>query len=329
MKPLLIAACVAALAPLGTPAFAGGLTAEAVNAASPDAAAKDDRARLAKAQVLLDRARFSPGVIDGRDGDNFRGALAAFEAANGLKADGKLDAAAFAKLTEETSAPAIAPYTIRAEDVKGPFTPEIPDKIEKQAELPRLGYRNPVELIAERFHMDADLLLELNPDKTFDKAGEAIVVANVRADERRDDRKGKAAKIEVLKGDRRVRALAEDGTLLATYPASIGSDEKPAPSGTLKVVGVARNPDYTYDPEYKFKGVDRPLRGFLRHPRHPGAGQGRQDRLARLRAAHQLGRRGPRLHGAERDPGKLSRVTGTSAAATLRSASHSTISTTL
>jgi len=64
-----------------------------------------------------------------------------------------------------------------------------------------------------------------------------------------------AAKIEVLKGDHRVRALAEDGTLLATYPASIGSDEKPAPSGTLKVVGVARNPDYTYDPEYKFKGV--------------------------------------------------------------------------
>ena len=255
MKPLLIAACVAALAPLGTPAFAGGLTAEAVNAASPEAAAKDDRARLAKAQVLLDRARFSPGVIDGRDGDNFRGALAVFEAANGLKADGKLDAAAFAKLTEDTSAPAIAPYTIRAEDVKGPFTPEIPDKMEKQAELPRLGYRNPVELIAERFHMDADLLLELNPDKTFDKAGEAIVVANVRADERRDDRKGKAAKIEVLKGDRRVRALAEDGTLLATYPASIGSDEKPAPSGTLKVVGVARNPDYTYDPEYKFKGV--------------------------------------------------------------------------
>ena len=255
MKPLLIAACVAALAPLGTPAFAGGLTAEAVNAATPEAAAKDERAHLAKAQVLLDRARFSPGVIDGRDGDNFRGALAAFEAANGLKADGKLDAAAFAKLTEETSAPAIAPYTIRAEDVKGPFTPEIPDKMEKQAELPRLGYRNPVELIAERFHMDADLLLELNPDKTFDKAGEAIVVANVRADERRDDRKGKAAKIEVLKGDRRVRALAEDGTLLATYPASIGSDEKPAPSGTLKVVGVARNPDYTYDPEYKFKGV--------------------------------------------------------------------------
>ena len=139
--------------------------------------------------------------------------------------------------------------------MKGPFTPEIPDKMEKQAELPRLGYRNPVELIAERFHMDAELLLELNPDKTFDKAGEAIVVANVRADERRDDRKGKAAKIEVLKGDHRVRALAEDGTLLATYPASIGSDEKPAPSGTLKVVGVARNPDYTYDPEYKFKGV--------------------------------------------------------------------------
>ena len=47
--------------------------------------------------------------------------------------------------------------------------------------------------------MDADLLHELNPDKTFDKAGEAIVVANVRPTSA-GRRKGKAAKIEVLKG---------------------------------------------------------------------------------------------------------------------------------
>ena len=49
--------------------------------------------------------------------------------------------------------------------------------------------------------------------------------------------------------------LAKDGSLLATYPASIGSEAKPAPSGTLKVVRIARNPTYTYDPEFKFRGV--------------------------------------------------------------------------
>src|SRR4029077_6097256 len=52
-----------------------------------------------------------------------------------------------------------------------------------------------------------------------------------------------------------VRVLAKDGALLASYPASVGSEEKPAPSGMLKVVRVGRNPTYTYDPEFKFRGV--------------------------------------------------------------------------
>jgi lipoprotein-anchoring transpeptidase ErfK/SrfK len=65
----------------------------------------------------------------------------------------------------------------------------------------------------------------------------------------------KAVKLEVDTQNNIVRVLAKDGALLAAYPASIGSEEKPAPSGTLKVVRVARNPTYTYDPEFKFHGV--------------------------------------------------------------------------
>ena len=56
-------------------------------------------------------------------------------------------------------------------------------------------------------------------------------------------------------------ALGRDGKLLAYYPASIGSEEKPAPSGTHEVKRVAENPSYTYSPKYQFKGVksDKPF----------------------------------------------------------------------
>ena len=39
---------------------------------------------IAKTEALLDRAHFSPGEIDGVDGDNFRSALHAFQEVNGL-----------------------------------------------------------------------------------------------------------------------------------------------------------------------------------------------------------------------------------------------------
>ena len=66
----------------------------------------------------------------------------------------------------------------------------------------------------------------------------------------------KAARIEVDKARETVRAFAKDGTLIAFYPASVGSEEKPTPSGTLKVISIQPNPTYRYDPKYKFKGVE-------------------------------------------------------------------------
>ncbi len=54
---------------------------------------------LLKAEVLHDRAGFSPGVIDGKGGTNLQHALEAFAVAHGLTSDGSLDAGTWNALT--------------------------------------------------------------------------------------------------------------------------------------------------------------------------------------------------------------------------------------
>ena len=113
-------------------------------------------------EVLLDRAGFSPGVIDGRDGDNFAKALHAFQQVNGLQV-GRLDQATLEKLNQVDAGPAVGEYTIQPQDVTGPFVPNIPNQFAEMAQLPQIGYRSPRQLIAAKFHMSEGLLSALNP----------------------------------------------------------------------------------------------------------------------------------------------------------------------
>ncbi|MHC2433702.1 L,D-transpeptidase [Bradyrhizobium sp. USDA 4451] len=246
---------LAALLLPAAPAVAAGLDAAAINDVAAPPATLPGRhqlnASIAKLEILLDRAHFSPGEIDGKFGENAQKALAAFAAANGLSFDKTVSADLWSKLAAASEGPAIVSYTIADADVKGPFSKKIPAKMEDMKNLPALNYTSPREALAEKFHMSEALLQALNPGQKFDKPGDSIMVANVL-----DTGKPPAiARVEVDKTRQTLSTFDAAGKLLAFYPATVGSTEKPTPSGTLKVTAVEKNPTYHYNPKYRFKGV--------------------------------------------------------------------------
>ena len=218
--------------------------------AKPPAAGKID-ALVIKVQVLLDRARFSPGEIDGKLGENAQKALKAFAEARGLKPDQPLTPEIWRALAATSPDAVVSEYRISNDDIKGPFLERLPARMEDLRHLKALGYTSPREAIAEKFHMSEGLLEALNPRKRFDQAGEIVLVANVLG----SDAKLKVDRIEVDKSRQTVKLFASSGELIAFFPATVGSKEKPTPSGTLKVVSIDANPNYRYNPAYKFRGV--------------------------------------------------------------------------
>lgn len=221
------------------------LTAEAVNDAALVAAVRpgDKGAAVLRAQILLDRARFSPGEIDAAYGSNMRQAIAGFQQSRGLSVSGEMDAATWNALDSDT-APALVSVSLSADDVAGPFRP-LPSGMLAQSKLDALGYVSPLEALGEKFHASPELLKQLNPGKDFGRAGEQLVVPSVQAIEPMPT----VAKLVVDKSAATVSLLDGSGKVVAQYPASTGSKHDPLPLGDWKIKGVGKHPVFHYNPK--------------------------------------------------------------------------------
>jgi lipoprotein-anchoring transpeptidase ErfK/SrfK len=217
------------------------------------------------AQVLLDRAGFAPGVIDGRKGMSFEQAVKGFQTSRDLKVTGRLDALTRAALMRDP-APPLRRLRIDASDARGPFVAEIPKDPAEQAALSCLCYRNLLEKIAEKFHTTPETIVALNDPamplgvgtvlrlpnvlpRSRDYANVKPDVARMLSDLNVSGDLPKADRIVVDKSDGVLRLLAKDGRLLAQFPATMGSKHDPLPIGRWKVNSVAYNPPFHYQPD--------------------------------------------------------------------------------
>jgi lipoprotein-anchoring transpeptidase ErfK/SrfK len=195
-----------------------------------------------RAQVLLERAHFSSGEIDGAYGSNLRQAIVGYQKAHHLAPSGVVDAATWAVL-EADKAPVLTSYSLTAADLAGPYRP-VPADMAEKAKLPTLGYASLLEALGERFHASPSLLKTINPGKDFGRAGEQITVPNLPAVTLR-----KAARLMVDRSEGTLTLFDATGKTIAQFPASTGSEHDPLPVGLWKVNGVAPRPEYRYNPK--------------------------------------------------------------------------------
>jgi lipoprotein-anchoring transpeptidase ErfK/SrfK len=257
LRLLAISLCCSAIALSGTTAFArtaragaqttakAGFDVEAFNNAvdSPLLRQGSKGAAVARAQILLDRAWFSCGEIDGRFSTNMLRMVKAYQAARDLKVTGTVTAETWKSLREDAT-PLLTRYTVTEKDAAGPFE-KTPADMAERAKMTALVYESLEEALSERFHTSVAYLKQLNAGHTV-ASGEEIVVPNTLG----TATLVKAGSIQIDKSERVLYVLDASKRPVAGFPISIGNEKNdPLPIGVMAIKNEVKNPTFTYNPK--------------------------------------------------------------------------------
>jgi lipoprotein-anchoring transpeptidase ErfK/SrfK len=216
------------------------------------------------AQVLLDAAGFSPGVIDGKKGLSLKRAIEGFQEARGLDVNGTLDGPTRNALLQDQR-PSTRMLQLTADDVGGPFVYPFPKKPEDQAKLKVMAYRNALEQLSERFHTTPDTIVALNGREALIGEGQALRLPTVLPSSRDypglkpefaklmsqlnvDGRQVEGKSVVVDKSEKLLKVFDAEDHLVAQFPVTTGSGHDPLPIGTWKVTTYAFLPPFHYQP---------------------------------------------------------------------------------
>lgn len=201
-----------------------------------------------RVQVLLDRANYSVGAIDGHFGKNTAIAVYWFQYSQHLPATGIVDADTYNRLASVAGTDhVVAPFVVDHVALDGPFV-SIPHNVYAQASLRCLCYSSPLELLAERFHTTPEVLQKLNPKVAFGALAVGDVIWAPSVEKPLDAQRKPIVRIHVSKSGNYVHALAADGSIVFHFPSTLGSMYDPSPDGNFEVTLIALNPTFTYDP---------------------------------------------------------------------------------
>jgi lipoprotein-anchoring transpeptidase ErfK/SrfK len=228
------------LRPEDTPAQ----TAEDTPATEPEPQTPASRPVLdwVEAQVELHRRGFSCGSIDGVRGPQTVEALKAFQRNEGMPDTGVLDELTRSNLL--VAEPVFIAHTFTTEEFAR--LEPLPDTWLGKSQRPALPYATALELFAERYRASPNFLRRLNPDTNWEDIlpGTAIKVpagppfATTL----------KAARIHIRLAEHVLEVTTEEGRIILHCPVSIARDVEKRPVGELRVIVIAPNPDYTFDP---------------------------------------------------------------------------------
>jgi lipoprotein-anchoring transpeptidase ErfK/SrfK len=219
------------------------------------------------AQVILDSLGFSPGIVDGREGQSLTAALKGFQETRGLSKSGKLDLPTLRALHQYRDRRPVTRVSIDAAMLRGPFVNPMPKEPEDQAKLQALAYTRPLEKLAEMFHTTPELLVELNPGGAKIEPGATFVFPNVLpasrdyqgdwddqwrqtlSDLNVEGRQPEGDHIVVDKSEKVLKVLGKDDKLVAQFSATMGSQHDPLPLGEWKINIADTNPEFRYNPD--------------------------------------------------------------------------------